>query len=104
MLLGTTLSGSVAASRLFELVPFSLVFLFPFLALANVGSVALGPVALLTGLNSVLVIAAVLRDGAGAALLYGVVLLANLGWVALALEWAARRAAADSFVSGVSSA
>jgi hypothetical protein len=92
-------SSSVAGSRLFELLPFALAFILPFLALGGIGEAALGPPVLLTGLNSLIAISALLRDGLGATSLYAIVLLANLAWLALALEWAARRARSEGFLA-----
>jgi hypothetical protein len=103
LLLGSTLAGSVAGSRLLELVPFALAFLLPFLALSGIASATLGPPALVTGLNSLVAMASLWRDGvAAAAPTLLVVLLANAAWLALALEWASRRAGSEAFLAPAS--
>lgn len=98
LLLGSSLASSVASSRIFELIPFSLVFFLPFLVLGTVGRDFAMPSAFATGLNSVLAMAAVLREGP-ATLALPLVLLANLGWTVLALESASRRASQESFLA-----
>lgn len=102
LLLGSTLATSVAGSRLFELLPFALAFVIPFLGLSTIASIGPGPPAFLTGLNCLIAIAAVWRDGMEAAPTLVVVLLANFAWLALALEWAARRAGSEAFLAPAS--
>ena len=99
LLLGSTLAASVPASRLYELLPFALAFILPFLALGGIGEATLGPPVLLTGLNSLMAMAALLRDGLAATSLYVLVLVSNLAWLVLALEWAARRSASEAFLA-----
>ena len=102
LLLGSTLATSVAGSRLFELLPFALAFVIPFLGLSSIASIGPGPPAILTGLNSLIAIAALWRDGMHAAPTLLLVLLANLAWLGLALEWASRRAGSEAFLSPAS--
>jgi hypothetical protein len=99
LLLGSTLATSVSGSRLFELLPFGLAFVIPFLGLSGIAASGLGLPAVLTGINSLIAIAALWRDGSGAASTFLVVLLANVAWLALALEWAARRAGSEAFLA-----
>jgi Na+-transporting methylmalonyl-CoA/oxaloacetate decarboxylase gamma subunit len=99
LLLGSTLASGVSASRLFELVPFALMFFLPFLALGNVGSADLSPAVMLTGLNTVFALATVLRDGPIDMGLPVAVVAVNSLWLALSLEWAARRARRESFLA-----
>ncbi len=99
LLLGSTLATSVSGSRLFELLPFGLAFVIPFLGLSGIASSGLGPPAFLTGLNSLIAMAALWRDGSAAAQTVLVVLLANAAWLALALECAARRAGSEAFLA-----
>jgi hypothetical protein len=102
LLLGSTLATSVAGSRLFELLPFALAFVIPFLGLSSIASIGPGPPAFLTGLNSLIAIAALWRHGMEAAPTLLVVLLANFTWLSLALEWASRRAGSEAFLAPVS--
>ncbi len=102
LLLGSTLAGSVAGSRLLELVPFALAFLLPFLAFSGIAAATLGPPVLLTGLNTLVAIASLWRDGVAAAPTLLAALLANAAWLVLALEWAARRAGSEAFLAPAS--
>lgn len=99
LLLGSTLSSGIATSRLFELVPFALMFFLPFLALGSVTGAEVGSAVVITGLNTVFALAAVLRAGPIEVGLPATVVAVNLLWLALSLEFAARRARQESFLA-----